>query len=205
MTTPRKQKSLPLKKAPECHSTFLKFLLTEYSALRTEITQSIAKQHSIAMGGYGLAAAMAGHLVTNNAWAGLVVIPMIFTAMISLWAVECNRMVRASYYLAYESWKQLKIEIVALEGFGGWESWIRENSGDAGEFKNMQNMFQLIVVLWVPALLSLVALIPFSIEVFPNANRLMIFIGAFILVALVTGLFYWKIRLISNLAALKRT
>ena len=43
-------------------------LKEEYVALRTEICQSIAKQHQITLAGYGLASAVAGYLISASQW-----------------------------------------------------------------------------------------------------------------------------------------
>lgn len=95
-------------------------LKEEYSALRTEIVQSISKQHQITLSGYGLTAVLVGYVLqaNNQPWEMFVVIPFILIAMTSLWTVECNRMVRASYYIGYILWPSLKTLANIPDGLG---------------------------------------------------------------------------------------
>jgi len=131
-------------------------LKEEYVALRSEICQSIAKQHHITLAGYGLVSAAIGYIIGSSAvdWKALLVIPLLFVSMVSLWAVECNRMVRASYYIAYELWPEL-CAIVGREKADGWETWIRLPIGNEGDFRRWQNQLQQIVIILVPFLISL--------------------------------------------------
>lgn len=78
-------------------------LKLEYEALRSEIRQSIDKQHQILLAGYAAIAAIFGYGYARTQETPLVglAIPAISLAMTALWAVECNRMVRASYYIGH--------------------------------------------------------------------------------------------------------
>lgn len=111
----------------------------EYVALRAEIIQSIAKQHQILLSGYGLAATLTGFFIKDNG-AALAAVPFALVAMAALWTVECNRMVRASYYIAAHLWPESH----------GWETWIRELRGDASDFRENQHWLQMIVTVFVP-------------------------------------------------------
>src|SRR4051794_33858364 len=67
----------------------------EQTDLRAEIKQSIDKQHQILIGGYALVGSLLGYIATK--WPNIppiifFVIPFVFLAMVSLWAVETNRM-----------------------------------------------------------------------------------------------------------------
>ena len=121
------------------HADILK---EEYNALRTEICQSIAKQHEITLAGYGLASAAFGYVIGSNTvdWKSLAVIPLVLLAMTSLWSVECNRMVRASYYIGYILWPAL-CKIAQAYNNVGWETWIRIKSGQEGDFRWRQKFF----------------------------------------------------------------
>ena len=131
-------------------------LKEEYVALRAEICQSIAKQHQITLAGYALVSAALGYIIGSSIvdWKALLVIPLLFIGMIALWAVECNRMVRASYYIAYELWPEM-CATVDREKADGWETWIRLPTGNEGDFRKWQNQLQQIVIILVPFLVSL--------------------------------------------------
>lgn len=119
--------------------------LEEYKALRAEIVQSISKQHHILLSGYAFSATLTGLLIgVPDARVAFLLIPYAFISMAALWAVECNRMVRASYYLAYYSWPGM-----------GWESWIRRTKGDERRFGRLQHWLQMLVVVGIPFLASI--------------------------------------------------
>lgn len=69
-------------------------LLEEYRTLRSEITQSIIKQHQILLSGYALTFATVGYIlgsekskILDSEFLGLVIIPIILFAMACLWVV----------------------------------------------------------------------------------------------------------------------
>ncbi len=130
----------------------------EYIALRAEICQSITYQHQILMGGYGLAAAAVGAIVGSSAVGqrALVVVPIILLGMVCLWAVECNRMVRASYYIAYELWPRM-CRLTQSDTSPAWETWIRKSNGHAGSFRKRQHTLQQVVTILVPGVFSAAA------------------------------------------------
>lgn len=130
-------------------------LREEYLALRAEITQSIAKQHEITLGGYAFTGAALGYILSSQTidFRALAIVPMVLLAMVSLWAVECNRMVRASYYIGYVLWPQL-CEACGVTGFEGWEAWIRTGAGPERGFRVRQHWFQQVAVFFLPAALS---------------------------------------------------
>ena len=141
-------------------------LREEYVALRAEICQSIAKQHHITLAGYGITSAAFGYLISssNVDCKVFMVIPLLLAAMISLWAVECNRMVRASYYIAYVLWPEL-CALAERKNIGGWETWIRLPNGNVGRFCKYQNYLQQIVIVIVPFILSITSVFIVAIDV----------------------------------------
>ena len=134
-------------------------LKDEYVALRAEICQSITQQHHILLSGYAAAGAAIGVVFgsSNVGPKALFVVPMILLAMASLWAVECNRMVRASYYIAYVLWPAL-CKAHGMPSTSGWESWIRIQDGNEGAFRRRQDKYQRIVVLYLPSGLGVAAI-----------------------------------------------
>ena len=178
-------------------------LKDEYVALRTEICQSIAKQHQITLAGYGLTAAIIGYILGASSidFRSLIVIPFIQIAMASLWAVECNRMVRASYYIGYQLWPSL-CKIVKSDKIDGWETWIRIQDGNEGEFRKRQNYLQQIVIIFVPFLISLSATFIVFINVLKDKFWFcsIIAFGAFLI--LVWIFIYRNTKKISNLGAI---
>src|SRR5262245_51983182 len=108
-------------------------LKEEYVSLRSEIAQSITFQHRILIAGYGASGAIIGILASTShlSWIGLMVIPFVFLAMIAVWTVECNRMVRASYYIGAVLWPDL-CSSVGYHGTADWERWIRGPEGTPG-------------------------------------------------------------------------
>jgi hypothetical protein len=131
----------------------LSILKDEYAALRSEICQSIVQQHQILLSGYGASAAVMGFILGSSSIGpkGLFIVSIILLGMVSLWAVECNRMVRASYYIGYFLWPQI-CEGSTIPHSGSWEVWIRCNDGD---FRRRQDLFQQVAVLYLPFLFSL--------------------------------------------------
>lgn len=83
----------------------------------------------------------------------LFVVPVILTAMVALWAVECNRMVRASFYIATELWDRIRNDESRDDG---WETWIRRSDGIEGRFRKRQHHLQKIVTLYLPCGLTAV-------------------------------------------------
>jgi len=130
-------------------------LKEEYVSLRSEIAQSISFQHRILLAGYGASGAIVGILASTShlSWIGLLVVPFVFSAMIALWTVECNRMVRASYYIGEILWPEICRQ-VGLANAPDWERWIRKTDGLAGKFGLIQDRQQQIAVWVVPAVIS---------------------------------------------------
>ena len=132
-------------------------LKEEYVALRAEICQSIAKQHQITLAGYALVSAATGYMITASHLKALIAIPPLFVAMAALWAVECNRMVRASYYIGYVLWPEICV-LVGRSTADGWETWIRLAEGNEGSFRKWQHLLQCIVIVLVPLIFSITAI-----------------------------------------------
>lgn len=133
-------------------------VLEEYKALRTEIAQSIAKQHWIVVGGYALAGTIAAAVLKEAKpnLNGLLLIPLVFLASTSLWLVEANRMVRASYFIAYVQWRRLQ-ELAdgnAIDDYDGWEHWIRDSEKPNKYFCWLQDIFQRLAVVVIPGAIS---------------------------------------------------
>jgi hypothetical protein len=163
-------------------------LKEEYVALRAEICQSIAQQNRILLTGYAASATTVG-IVLGSSTVGpkpLVVVPLILLAMIALWGVECNRMVRASCYISYVLWPEL-CKIAGPLTFAGWESWIRTEKGKEGEFRLRQHRFQLVAVVYVPMALSIAAVIAAASATWQDGHWLwpIVGFGALLLIALV--------------------
>jgi hypothetical protein len=176
----------------------LEVRIEEYKALRAEICQSIAKQHQILLSGYGLTAAAVGYLIgtAGTDWRGFAVVPMPLLAMTALWAVECNRMVRASYYIGFKLWPTL------AEGNDGWEQWIRLRGDHPGEFRRRQDVLQQIVVVIIPVCLSTGSMI---IAISSTVSEAEWLIGLSVFSVLLLGAWCWvysHIRTVSDLAGI---
>jgi len=171
----------------------------EYLALRTEICQSIVQQHHILLSGYGATAAAAGVVLGSDKVGpkALLVIPIVLLGMVSLWAVECNRMVRASYYIAYFLWPSI---CPASVGHLGWEAWIRIDR-DEGGFRKRQHTFQRFAVLYVPFLLSVTAVVVAASSVWEKPRWLNSIIGFNLILLLIWIYMFVEISKISNLSA----
>lgn len=137
----------------------------EYTALRTEIVQSISYQHQILLAGYGATGAFVSYVVGKSPspnLPALIIVPFILLGMTSLWIVECNRMVRASYYIGRILWRCLREEPMSWPSNdhwqnAEWECWIRSKTGVASRFRERQHRWQCMVVLWGPLFLTVVA------------------------------------------------
>jgi hypothetical protein len=169
-------------------------LIQEYLALRAEICQSINKQHQILLLGCGLTASLMGYAFRSSggpssappvAWEVMAVVPIALLAMGSLWTVECNRMIRASYYLAYQLWPDLH-RCVAIEKTDvhadGWERWIRSSSDAASAFRRTQHLMQLIVSFILPVIITAVV----YILLFINTTSIIVRIISIVVCTLVT-------------------
>jgi hypothetical protein len=177
-------------------------LREEYLALRAEICQSITYQHQILLGGYGLAATVVGAIAAsvpldNRA---LIVIPIVLLGMSSLWAVECNRMVRASYYIADVLWPRL-CKLTNCPGESGWETWIRAEDYEAGRFRRRQDILQQAVTITIPILFSIGATVGAA-----TGHEPIPWIVATLILGLVVQVPFWilvrtQIRAISDLRA----
>ncbi len=177
-------------------------LKEEYVALRAEICQSIAQQNRILLTGYAASATTVG-IVLGSSSVGpkpLVVVPLILLAMIALWAVECNRMVRASYYISYVLWPEL-CKIAGTMAFAGWESWIRTEGGKEGEFRLRQHRFQLVAVVYVPFALSIAAVIAAAAAAWRDAHWLWPIVSFGLLLLTALGIVFALVLPISDLGA----
>jgi hypothetical protein len=176
----------------------LDILKHEYVALRAEIRQSISKQHQITLAGYGLTVGFFGYVLQAglSTRGTLVVVPLILVAMTMLWTTECNRMVRASYYIAYILWPSMRKYAGVVEEIG-WETWIRDRKGHASDFRRRQCYLQLFVEVVVPAIVSFAAL-SMSLQVLQLE-----WVGAlFVLVGILWLFLFWQVRKVSDLAAI---
>lgn len=150
-------------------SNRFQLLSLEYTALRAEIVQAISYQHQILLAGYGATGAYFSYVLAKlpdtASLVALVAVPFILLGMTSLWAVECNRMVRASYYIARILWRALRKEVapepesLAHWEAAEWEVWIRasDSRSVASSFRVRQHRAQSIVVFWGPFLFSVLA------------------------------------------------
>ncbi len=176
-------------------------LKEEYVALRAEICQSIAKQHQITLAGYGLVSAASGYIIDASQWKAFIAIPTLFIAMAALWAVECNRMVRATYYIGYVLWPEI-CALISRSNADGWEIWIRLSEGNEGSFRRWQHLLQCMVIIIVPIIFSMVAIV-ISASDFKKDPSLsvwpVLFFGAVIIV--IWGILFSLIRKVSDLAA----
>ena len=147
----------------------------EYSALRDEICQSIGLQHRILLTGYAATAAIFGYVAAMKPpfWPALICIPFILLAMTSLWAVECNRMVRASSYIQTVLWPALRIIALVPESSAvGWEAWIRSTEKSPGGFSRRQDHSQRFVVSFVPLAITIICVIASSYSAWGTDIRL---------------------------------
>lgn len=137
----------------------IEIVIEEYKALRTEIAQSIAKQHWIAVGGYLLAGTTVAAVLekTESNLEALLVIPLIFLSATCLWLVEANRMVRASYFIAYIAWPHLCN--LCNHTYQGWEHWIRDEGAANRKFCRLQDIFQRTAVIVIPGILSITSIV----------------------------------------------
>lgn len=139
-------------------------LKLEYGALRAEILQSISYQHQILLGGYAATGVFMGFLIGKPPayLPAFIAIPFILLGMASLWIVECNRMVRASYYIGRILWRALRKSVEASDDkhwlAAEWEHWIRsQGAGAASDFRSRQHRSQSVVVLRGPVALTLLS------------------------------------------------
>lgn len=176
--------------------------LEEFRTLRSEIIQSITKQHQILLSGYTITFAVVGYLLNSiegKVFSGepesssFLIIPFVLIGMIALWSVECNRMVRASYYIGYELWPQLSPK------HKGWELWIRKEEGVPSKFRKRQHLYQRLVVLLIPLIISSATLF---ISFYNKAYFSLKFITSEIVLLVFWILLYSSITGISNLAAI---
>lgn len=176
-------------------------LKEEYVALRAEICQSISKQHQITLAGYGLASAVSGYIIAASQWKAFIAIPTLFIAMTALWAVECNRMVRASYYIGYVLWPEICAR-VSRPSANGWETWIRLGEGNEGSFRKWQHFLQCMVIIIVPLIFSMTGIL-ISAASFKRDPALpvwpVLLFGAVIIV--IWAILFRLIRKVSDLSA----
>ena len=175
-------------------------LKEEYIALRAEICQSISKQHQITFAGYTLVSAVTGYMITASHWRAFLAIPPLFIAMAALWAVECNRMVRASYYIGYVLWPEI-CTLVSRKSVDGWETWIRLTGGNEGSFRKWQHLLQCIVIVLIPVIFSIAAVL-ISVLAFKKDPSFSIWPALIygIVLIIIWYTLYRIIRKVSNLA-----
>jgi hypothetical protein len=173
-------------------------LRDEYVALRTEICQSITQQHHILLSGYAAAAAALGFSLRKDGIGevALLAIPAAMLSMTALWIVECNRMVRASYYIGYKLWPELWRALGRVPGTG-WETWIR----DEGKFRRRQHWFQLIVVCFAPAGFSLLSIYAFWRNGKPQMHELVVIVIYAVIAIILWAFFYFELHNITDLGA----
>ena len=182
-------------------ATEFDLLKEEYIALRSEILQSISKQHQITLGGYALTGAIFGYILGADKIAieTILVIPIVLIAMTSLWTVECNRNIRASYFIGYVLWPALKF-IVNASQETGWETWIRLREGNASEFRVRHHTLQLFVIVFVPFLISSFSMILVIIYIWNKYFPLIIILCiTIIIIWIVLG---WHVYRVSDLSAI---
>jgi hypothetical protein len=175
-------------------------LKQEYIALRAEILQSISYQHQILLGGYGASGIYLSYILTKTSkesdyFPALILIPFILYGMTSLWVVECNRMVRASYYIGRVLWRAIRktVEDSSDEYWhhAEWENWIRSKAGTASLFRERQHRAQSLVVFKGPVVLSLVAaLVSIASTLRQDWILTMLPLGC----AVTAGWLWWKVR-----------
>jgi heme/copper-type cytochrome/quinol oxidase subunit 4 len=175
----------------------------EYMALRAEICQSIHQQHQILLGGYGASAAALGLIFGSDAdnpigGKALFVVPVILTAMVALWAVECNRMVRASFYIATELWDRIRNDESKDEG---WETWIRRSEGIEGRFRKRQHHLQRIVTLYLPCGLTAVGFLLSLKSTWTDLAWFLPILALALLVSVIWGYLFLEIPKISDLGS----
>jgi hypothetical protein len=143
-------------------------LKQEYLSLREEISHSIGYQHKILIYGYAGAGLLFGYVggVKGAGWLALVIIPFILTGMVALWVVECNRMVRASYYIGEVLWPAMRACVPGAIPEAGWEDWIRRTEGKPSEFRERQHVTQRFVVVILPTVLSLLSILTAAVMTF---------------------------------------
>lgn len=138
-------------------------LREEYIALRAEILQSISYQHQILLAGYAASGALFGYItgMEKPLLEALLAIPYLLIAMTSLWLVECNRMVRAGYYIGAVLWPDMKAQ-VHYSGKAEWEAWIRQKEVEdnvAWRFSRTQRKQQTLVIQIIPMLISILCIV----------------------------------------------
>jgi hypothetical protein len=134
----------------------LAILKEEYIALRAEICQSISKQHQITLAGYGLTAALVGYLLNNHSQSleFLLLVPFVMLTMASLWTAECNRMVRAGYFIGFKLWPKLTC-LAKIYNHTSWEIWIKLEKGNSAKFRKCQHHMQIIYIIITPIIISI--------------------------------------------------
>lgn len=160
-------------------------LLAEYHTLRSEIQESIKHQHQILLSGYAAALATIG--AKADAYP---IAPFVLFVMAALWSTECNRMVRAGYYIAYHLWPELCVE---YRGKANWEDWVRLETKHP--FRGAQDVLQQVVVYYV--------IQEHYRHGFLEANSLWVLVGLYLLL-LIFWIVLWRIvRRVSNLGGIE--
>ncbi len=163
-------------------SSAVDLMKQEYLALRAEIVQSVEFQHRILIYGYGGAGVLFGYISAVNPqpmWFALICLPLILLAMIAQWVVECNRMVRASYYIGHVLWPEMCRAVPGMPNAVGWEKWIRRTEGVESDFRVRQDVAQRFVVRLLPGLLSLLCTVVALVQAF--AQGLLLGLGGLVL------------------------
>jgi hypothetical protein len=175
----------------------------EYNTLRAEILQSIDKQHQIMLGGYVLTATIFGYIVSKGSqpvWQALAVIPFALLAMTSLWAVETNRMVRASYYIGKEL-IPVMMEESGIKLYSNWEAWVRSQDAVSKDFRTRQHHLQLIASCGIPIIVSICALALVTYHTWAKSHW--VCIGLWIVVAILWEELTYQIIPISDLDGIR--
>lgn len=175
-------------------------LKQEYISIRAEIIQSISYQHQILLGGYGATGVYFSYVLSKTTgetdyFPALIAIPFILLGMTSLWIVECNRMVRASYYIGRILWRALRKTVETCDDehwrHAEWENWIRSPSGVASQFRERQHRSQCFVVLRGPLVLSLISAAVAIFHTYAKDPRLTFMpVGC----TLIAGWLWWLVR-----------
>lgn len=176
------------KAGESCANASQVLLIEEYRTLRSEIQESIKHQHQILLSGYAAALATIGAKV--NAF---VIAPFVLFVMFALWSAECNRMVRAGYYIAFFLWPELSRNGYQYRGKANWELWVRCEAETP--FGRSQHIFQQIVVFWAPILGSVLSLAFFATraDIVPQLNWwLRIGFLAVFLTMLIAWVWLWR-------------
>lgn len=103
-------------------------------------------------------------------------------------------MVRASYFIGYELWDRLS------PNYKGWESWIRKEGFASNNFRIRQDFYQRIVVIFIPMIISIIALI---VALLTSTIPIWLSIIILITTAIIWGILLVRTKRVSDLAAIR--